>query len=259
MLAHPGRVGRVGVAFRRRGAMAWTPAQLPSLALWLDANDASTITLNGPTVSQWNDKSGNNLHATETVASKQPTYGLLSGKPALTFDGLDDRMLFTNVEMYQKAAFVLYLSSNINAPAVQMILGGNGFNNQIRQSATINYASATSAYSTPPNSPATIVSGKTNIAAMLCGDVLSLGVDGVYNTGGTYIPGNTGLLYGQIGARGAAALGVDFLNGTVGEIIFTDFPSIEDRQKIEGYLAWKWGSEANLPANHPYKTNPPTV
>jgi hypothetical protein len=33
---------------------AWTPASLgASLALWLDAEDASTITLNGSTVSQW--------------------------------------------------------------------------------------------------------------------------------------------------------------------------------------------------------------
>lgn len=28
-------------------------------ALWLDANDSSTITLNGSTVSQWRNKSGN--------------------------------------------------------------------------------------------------------------------------------------------------------------------------------------------------------
>ena len=28
-------------------------------------------------------------------------------------------------------------------------------------------------------------------------------------------------------------------------------------QKIEGYLAWKWGLQANLPANHPYKSAAP--
>lgn len=28
-------------------------------------------------------------------------------------------------------------------------------------------------------------------------------------------------------------------------------------QKIEGYLAWKWGLQANLPSNHPYKNSPP--
>ena len=30
------------------------------------------------------------------------------------------------------------------------------------------------------------------------------------------------------------------------------------RQQTEGYLAWKWGLQGNLPSNHPYKNNPPT-
>ena len=30
------------------------------------------------------------------------------------------------------------------------------------------------------------------------------------------------------------------------------------RQKIEGYLAWKWGLQANLPSGHPYKSAAPT-
>ena len=28
-------------------------------------------------------------------------------------------------------------------------------------------------------------------------------------------------------------------------------------QQLEGYLAWKWGLQGNLPANHPYKNAPP--
>jgi hypothetical protein len=29
------------------------------------------------------------------------------------------------------------------------------------------------------------------------------------------------------------------------------------RQKIEGYLAWQWGLEGDLPVDHPYKSAPP--
>jgi hypothetical protein len=32
--------------------------------------------------------------------------------------------------------------------------------------------------------------------------------------------------------------------------------SVAQRQQLEGYLAWKWGMVANLPADHPYKTTP---
>jgi hypothetical protein len=31
------------------------------------------------------------------------------------------------------------------------------------------------------------------------------------------------------------------------------------REKIEGYLAWKWGLQSTLPPNHPYKTAAPTA
>ena len=42
------------------GAPLWTPEELgASLAFWLDADDASTITLSGSSVTQWDDKSGN--------------------------------------------------------------------------------------------------------------------------------------------------------------------------------------------------------
>lgn len=51
---------------------AWTPS-LIATQLWLDGNDRSTITLNGLTVSQWNDKSGNGRHLAQATAANQPT------------------------------------------------------------------------------------------------------------------------------------------------------------------------------------------
>jgi hypothetical protein len=50
----------------------WSPSILPSLKLWLDSSDASTIDESGGLVSQWRDKSGNSFHANQLDASKQP-------------------------------------------------------------------------------------------------------------------------------------------------------------------------------------------
>lgn len=52
-------------------ALAWTPATLgASLSLWFDADDTSTITLDGSTVNQWRDKSGaTSAHEANTIAS----------------------------------------------------------------------------------------------------------------------------------------------------------------------------------------------
>jgi hypothetical protein len=55
------------------GPKLWRPNQL-ALSLWLDAEDSASITLNGSTVSQWSDKSGNGRHATQGTAASQPTY-----------------------------------------------------------------------------------------------------------------------------------------------------------------------------------------
>ena len=74
----------------------WTPASLGAdLALWLDAEDTASITLNGSTVSQWDDKSGNNFNFANATASEQPAYLAtgLNGKPSLRTDG-DDTLFY---------------------------------------------------------------------------------------------------------------------------------------------------------------------
>jgi hypothetical protein len=50
----------------------------------------------------------------------------------------------------------------------------------------------------------------------------------------------------------------NFFQGDIGElIIIHGDTSTTTRQFIEGYLAWKWGLVASLPADHPYKLAPP--
>jgi hypothetical protein len=45
--------------------------------------------------------------------------------------------------------------------------------------------------------------------------------------------------------------------GRYAEIVLFSGASATDRQLIEGYLAWRWGLQANLPIGHPYKNSPP--
>jgi hypothetical protein len=50
-----------------------------------------------------------------------------------------------------------------------------------------------------------------------------------------------------------------FLDGDIGEIvIFNSVLSTADREKMEGYLAWKWGLEGSLPMGHTYESAPPS-
>lgn len=57
---------------------AFAPTDLAGLALWLDAADNGSITLDGSNnVNQWNDKSGNGYHVAQTDTLRKP--GFISG------------------------------------------------------------------------------------------------------------------------------------------------------------------------------------
>lgn len=67
-----------------------------NLKVWLSP-EAANITLNGSTVSSWNDKSGNGNNVTQGTAGKQPTYvtstAALNNQPSLSFNGANSNWL----------------------------------------------------------------------------------------------------------------------------------------------------------------------
>jgi hypothetical protein len=73
----------------RPRATGFNPKSIPAISAWYDASVASSITLNGSTVSQWNDLSGNGRHQIQATAAAQPTYNAtgLNGKGSLTTTG----------------------------------------------------------------------------------------------------------------------------------------------------------------------------
>lgn len=52
----------------------FSPASLGNMAWWLDAADASSISLSSTKVTQWSDKSGNGRNFTQSDDAKRPTY-----------------------------------------------------------------------------------------------------------------------------------------------------------------------------------------
>lgn len=71
------------------------------------------------------------------------------------------------------------------------------------------------------------------------------------NTSATNSADNVGL--GNAGGAGSNA--VDAL--TAENLFGVNLPSSAEIDKINGYLAWRWGLQANLPGGHAYKNNPP--
>lgn len=66
---------------------SFEPTDITDLKLWLDGDDLYSITKDGSNlVSQWNDKSGNENHATQGSSSNQLTFvqNELNGKSVLS-------------------------------------------------------------------------------------------------------------------------------------------------------------------------------
>lgn len=73
-------------AFWKSSLVVFNPAALGAMKLWLKAD--AGITLNGSTVSKWDDYSGNSNHAVMATAVYQPAFVAngINGKPSLRFD-----------------------------------------------------------------------------------------------------------------------------------------------------------------------------
>ena len=259
------------------GPKLWRPDELAgSLALWLDAEDTSSITLNGATVSQWSDKSGNGRNAVQATAANQPTFATsgIFGKPALSFNGTSSNWMTTgtlNVAMQNdytvlSVLFTANTSTNANWYACPGFLGGEaggvgpdhglGFNGLSPITGIGNPDAIYQATNPVTSNASTILSWDRTSST----GVLNWFKDGAANGTATGATGtrtfNTSLALGSMQQAGLAP----WLTFTTGEVVVTSSVlSAANRQRLEGYLAWKWGLEANLPSNHPYKLLPPTV
>jgi hypothetical protein len=252
----------------------WTPAQI-STALWLDANDPSTITLNGSTVSQWNDKSGNARHAVQGTAGKQPTRVLsgLNSKTILRFNGINDGSIMTttwnltnshSIFLVAKKSTQTSDAASIVRPLVMSTSSGGGI--------IAGIGTLRTGLSSPQINTADFVMNATRITVIensWLDNVVRL-LNYTYNgtTMNGWLDGSTFStpLTASFSTFGAINIGgIDditqrrFAGDLAETIIVSSVTSTTDRQLIEGYLAWKWGLQANLPIGHPYKNNPPTA
>jgi len=238
----------------------WTPADIDT-ALWLDAADASTITESGGAVSQWNDKSGNNRNVMQATAADQPTVSTDAGNASLLFDGTSEylRHDVSGTITYPSSTFIVcrntdtanaghVLSINNSSASDQYAtLTQRDFSGQSSfysiRSVSSSIISASSAFSTE------IIEGVSN--ASNDNELFSNGASVGTDTNTWLAPSYDNITIGRLRYQNTA----QHFAGHVHEIIWImQSLNLATRQRIEGYLAHKWGLTANLPADHPYKT-----
>lgn len=237
----------------------WTPAELSSLALWLDAMDESRILRDANSrVSQWSDKSGNNRHVYQETGNLRPLYSSASSpagnKPAIVYPDTD-----TGAKLNTTITFPL-------REIYFVCTYKNGLDNTFD-----NYDAIISCNGDQYGVPRICGSQST--------DKIHVEVDGwkradVYKNGSsesstTILPMSLCILRGKftqthnwywsIGGNRMYSSARNW-KGVICEVVgFSGNLTADEAKKVEGYLTHKWGLTDKLPSDHPYKSVLPAV
>ena len=246
----------------------WTPLNLNTV-LWLDASDESTITESEGAVSKWDDKSGNNYHAIQTEGTRQPTTGVKTINTLNAIDFLDDTMTISETVFGAtiENAFVIavYKIDSISRGVLFSLSGFSQAANRWQTHAPwedgdIYFDVSGQTGNNRLQEPLGANAGDNIMVSWYASN--TEGKKEIFKNGGlTPLAGNT--TTGSVNFSGTVWLASHndiFQDTSIGEfIIINGTVSSDERQKLEGYLAWKWGLVEKLPALHPYKASAPTV
>jgi len=258
----------------------WTPAEIGnSVALWMDASDSSTITIDTG-IGEWRDKSGNGRNPANTTDAAQPALisAELNGLDVARFDGTNDSLIFPSSSATDYplkfstgsfAVLVIIKPASLSA-ALNIFLGSRGYDiGWFAGFATDDpYLRLYNGAERWEPAPMTAITATTTWQSFVA--TAPRGATGKYRKNGATLQSTTSAVGTQsLSNNLQVRLGsyVDGSNNTVGpfngdiaEILLYD-GAITDEIIVlwEGYSHWKWGLQDDLAADHPYKSAAPTI
>lgn len=247
------------------GSIPWTPAHISTTG-WYDAADATTLTASSGEVSQWQDKSGNSLHLIQGNAAYRPTTGsLINGRNALdfTYDEMTTTSNPFGATVSNALVIAVHKVDSIQQGALFSLTGTLDVAN--RWSSHFPWADGNVYFDCGDVAVPNRISASSGVSegnVLLSSFYCSTGanVQQVHKNGSLLIGDSSGhsvATTGNIHVGGIDGLSQDT---TIGEfIIINGTVDATNREKLEGYLAHKWGTTANLPAAHPFKSVAPTT
>lgn len=234
---------------------AWTPAALgASLVGWWDAQDSASITLNGGNVAAWANKGAAGGALTQTTGASQPSYS------ATAFDGVRPSLDTTGKRLVGALASAPG-SATLAAVYVPTVVGTVTFLG-VGNAATNAGAGLGRDFSLGYNAfmwssqQSNLAGGLNPVVHVGCfGSTVIATVNGF--TGSTSSAAAPSLDVAVIVGAGAPSGSSLISSGRIGEaVVISRVLTIPERQKLEGYLAWRWGLQGQLPVDHPWKSSP---
>jgi hypothetical protein len=243
----------------------WTPSNLGSgiLTAWYKADSISGS--DGDGVSAWTDSSGNGNNLSQAVGARQPTLQTneLNDLSVVRYDGVNDIISdgdISDLDVGTGDIWMACVFKSTDDSSAQFFLEKGASSFGLMTTAAGELQARLGGTSNIPLQSAGNWS-RTEFVIVTAARVSSTCngfVDGsamtTTNTTNTGSISNSSVL--DIGASG---VGSQPMTGDIAEILVGGATlTSSDREKLEGYLAWKWGLQDNLPSAHPYKIFPPT-
>lgn len=239
-----------GAAGTVAGAGRWGPKDLGTgLAAWFDASVTSSVTTVSGAVSQWDDLSGNANHATQATAGNRPD----SVTDGVQFTRANsDRMVVSNLNNATPRCYGVVITRSSNL-VDQAIVGGtaDGFGFEI--SVTSNKIAASDIWRTQYLLSTGSLSTSMSVAlvnATTSAARVSINGTGNTNTSARTFTGTEMFLGVE---KNTSSNFANHLGATLHEVVIAASQTTAMQQVIEGYLAWKWALQGDLPNDHPYK------
>jgi hypothetical protein len=232
----------------------FTPNEIPSLSMWLDASNAGDFVINGDgVVTRWNDKSGlgNNM---SVPAGQQG--------PVRDVDGDDNPYVGFNSKVL--AANNIINSADFSVFFVGTYISNAGMGDHyVLASMNKLRVNANNIVYTVPTGPALNIpylynAGVSKLFSVVArsnadGTALSAGINGAITTVSSPVENvvdDAGFVLGARSTDGGSTFG-QYGNVRVSEVIaYKNNLLPAEREKVEGYLANKWG--LTLPEDHPW-------
>jgi hypothetical protein len=239
----------------------FNPSQVSTLALWLDAADSTTITTSGSSVTQWNDKVSNIAFTTTGTTSNATLVNQINSKQTIYLnnsasDSVYMAGTFSNI-LNGSAFYVLQAVAQRDVayrPFLTWGTGGGTF-------PAYGYLGGTTTTTVGPytafggtGSPTQVLTAGSNYMIFYgwTGTTTSVTTNGSSVSTGSQPAYSSTTTTCWVGADGpGAASRTTWYAGEI--LLFTSVLGTAERQKMEGYLAWKWGLEGSLPVTHPFK------
>ena len=196
-------------------------------------------------VSQWNDKSGNGHHATQSTSANQPTFDT----DHINGGSSDWLNLPSDIYAGKTEGTLIIVGEQTGGNAAW---GNYGTSTNHTAHGNINFYDSFLATSRPHIG--TTIGNESTLNRKLIYSVINDGSTLKVRSNGEDLPnGGDGITFDDSPAKYELFRQSNY---TLYEVIFLENDS--SIQEVEGYLAHKWGLAANLPADHPYKDATPS-